>query len=276
MKKPGCDGCRIPVLGLGVRVGGRSYLREREPLGCRRRTEARRTASPRRTIRSPSGLPVGVAASSVLVGGRVTFGVPSTPSTSPLGSVCSLVVEAVDSLVVVSSVVVVSVVSSVVVVVSSVVVVSVVSSVVVVVSSVEVVSVVSLVVDSVLVVSVLVDSVLVVSVLVDSVLVVSVLVDSVLVESVLVDSVVVVSVADVVVVVVDSVQFSEFDFEVYVLVPATSDAKTIRTPPEVAVKPDVIGSVKLSGLDLPSRSIVISLSWTFPAGEAFEPLFAAR
>jgi hypothetical protein len=250
-------------------------LREREPRGCRRRIEARRTASPRRTIRSPSGLPVGVAASSVLVGGRVTFGVPSAPSTSPVGSVCSLVVEAVD---VVSSVLVVSVVSSVVVV-------SVVSLVV---SSVLVVSVVSLVVDSVLVVSVLVDSVLVVSVLVDSVLVVSVLVDSVLVVSVLVDSVLVVSVVSLVVesvlvvsevdvvVVVDSVQFSEFDFELYELEPATSDAKTIRTPPWVAVKPDVTGRVKLSGLVLPSRSIVISLSWTFAAGEAFEPLFAAR
>jgi hypothetical protein len=240
-------------------------LREREPRGCRRRIEARRTASPRRTIRSPSGLPVGVAASSVLVGGRVTFGVPSAPSTSPVGSVCSLVVEAVD---VVSSVLVVSVVSSVVVV-------SVVSLVV---SSVLVVSVVSLVVDSVLVVSVLVDSVLVVSVLVDSVLVVSVLVDSVLVVSVVslvVESVLVVSEVDVVVV-VDSVQFSEFDFELYELEPATSDAKTIRTPPWVAVKPDVTGRVKSSGLVLPSRSIVISLSWTFAAGEAFEPLFAAR
>jgi hypothetical protein len=60
-----------------------SYLRELAPFGCRRRIDARRTARPRRTIRRASGLPVAVAASSVLVGGRVTFGVPSTPRTSP-------------------------------------------------------------------------------------------------------------------------------------------------------------------------------------------------
>jgi hypothetical protein len=62
-------------------------LRELAPFGCRRRIEARRTARPRRTIRRASGLPVVVAASSVLVGGSVTFGVPSTPRTSPLDEV---------------------------------------------------------------------------------------------------------------------------------------------------------------------------------------------
>jgi hypothetical protein len=61
-----------------------------------------------------------------------------------------------------------------------------------------------------------------------------------------------------------------------VAVPATSDANTIRTPPDVAVKGDVIGSEKWTGLVFPSRSIVSSLFWTFPAGVAFEPLFAAR
>jgi hypothetical protein len=51
---------------------------------------------------------------------------------------------------------------------------------------------------------------------------------------------------------------------------------TMRTPPCVSVKPDVTGRVKLYGLVLPSRLIVISLSWTLASGEAFEPLFAAR
>jgi hypothetical protein len=77
-------------------------------------------------------------------------------------------------------------------------------------------------------------------------------------------------------VVVESVQLREFDFDVYVLVPDTSDANTIRTPPDVAVKGDVTGSEKLYGLVWPSRAIVSSLFWTFPAGVAFDPLFAAR
>ena len=59
-------------------------------------------------------------------------------------------------------------------------------------------------------------------------------------------------------------------------VPATSEANTISTPPDVAVKGEVIGSEKWTGLVFPSRSIVSSLFWTFPAGEAFDPLFAAR
>ena len=151
-----------------------SYLREREPFGCRRRIEARRTASPRRAIRIPSGLPAGVAGSSVLVGGRVTRGVPSTPSTSPLGSVVELVVEATLE-VVVSWVLVVD--STLEVVVSWVLVVD---------ATVEVVSWV-LVVDSTLEV--------VVSSLVEVV--------CTLVEVV----------SSVVVVVVDSEQFSEFDFD---------------------------------------------------------------
>ena len=76
-------------------------MRELAPFGCRRRIDARRTARPRRTIRRASGLPVEVAASSVLVGGSVTFGVPSTPSTSPLDEVdeipsTELVVEATE------------------------------------------------------------------------------------------------------------------------------------------------------------------------------------
>jgi hypothetical protein len=56
-------------------------LRELAPFGCSRRIEPRRTARPRRTNRRASGLPVVALASSVLVGGRVTFGVPSAPRT---------------------------------------------------------------------------------------------------------------------------------------------------------------------------------------------------
>jgi hypothetical protein len=74
-----------------------SYLRERSPLGCRRRIEAMRTARPRRTNRRVSGLPVVAAASRVLVAGRTSaFGVPSTPRTSPPED-WLLVLEALDS-----------------------------------------------------------------------------------------------------------------------------------------------------------------------------------
>jgi hypothetical protein len=79
-----------------------------------------------------------------------------------------------------------------------------------------------------------------------------------------------------VVVVVDSVQLSELDFDVYVATPDSSEAKTTRMPPCVSVKPDVIGRENASGLVLPARSIVSSLSWTFSGGVALEPLFAAR
>jgi hypothetical protein len=51
---------------------------------------------------------------------------------------------------------------------------------------------------------------------------------------------------------------------------------TMRTPPLVSVKLEVTGSEKAYGLVLPSRVIVISLSWTLPSGVAFDPLFAAR
>jgi hypothetical protein len=79
-----------------------------------------------------------------------------------------------------------------------------------------------------------------------------------------------------VVVVVESLQFSEFDFDEYVCVPETVEANTIRMPPFVAVKGEVMLIVKLTGLVLPSSEIVASLFWTFPAGAASDPLFAAR
>jgi hypothetical protein len=55
---------------------------------------------------------------------------------------------------------------------------------------------------------------------------------------------------------------------------ATSDAKTTSTPPVVVVNGDVTTIVKVA-VPLPVTSIVASLFWTFPAGAASDPPFAA-
>ncbi len=215
-------------------------LRTKASFGCRSSRTISSIESPIRTIRNPLSLPAVAATLAVSVGGGVTPGVPTTPSSSPVDELV-VVVETLDSVpVLVAWVVVLD-------------------------------SLVVLDSEPVLVVSDVVSEV-VVSLVVSDVV-------SVVVSVVVVDVVVGVVVVEVVVV-SDSPQFSEFVLLGEITLPPSLTANTPRMPPVVAVNADVTVIDQAMTLPLvlfaPVRVIDVSFLETLPIGSAFDPLFGAR